>query len=123
MSLSPTALTFARDSSFRGKLANATHHGLSGSPGDGPFMEIWLSIHDERIRGATYQTYGCPTAMACSALACKLLLGRSLDEAGLLSSEDLVLILGGVPEGKEHCPRMTNEAIDRAIHFPIKEHV
>lgn len=36
-------------------LEGATHTGLSGSPGDGPHVQIWLFIDGEVIRKATYE--------------------------------------------------------------------
>jgi nitrogen fixation NifU-like protein len=115
MALSQTALAFAQDARHRGELRGATHFGQSGCPGEGPFLQIWLRVADGRIVEARYHTYGCPTAMACGALACQLLTGRTLEQAALVTSDDLVTILVGVPEGKEHCPRMAQEAIAEAL--------
>ena len=121
MALSATALEYANSAAFCGPLEGATHSGLSGIPGDGPFMRIELKVENGRISRAAYQSYGCPTSRACGALACKLLTGRTLDQAALIAANDLVVILGGVPEGKEHCPKMTAEAIQRAISATQKE--
>jgi len=84
-------------------------------------MRIELIVESGQIKRAAYQTYGCPTSRACGALACRLLTGRSLGQAALIAANDLVVILDGVPEGKEHCPKMTAEAIQRAIEEQNKE--
>ena len=121
MALSQTALEYAQSASYCGPLEGATRRGVSGSPGDGPSMIIELRMESGRIAEARYQTYGCPTARACGALACKLLAGRTLEEAGRIEASDLVVILGGVPEGKSHCPKLTHEAISRAIEGRTEE--
>lgn len=84
-------------------------------------MVIEFLAEDGQLLDARYQTYGCPTARACGALACKLLTGRSVEQAALIAASDLVVILGGVPEGKEHCPKMTYEAIQTALKGRLPE--
>jgi nitrogen fixation NifU-like protein len=41
--------------------------------------------------------------------------GRSVEEALRLEPEDLILILGGLPEGKEECARMAVHALRDAL--------
>jgi len=103
MALSQTALTFAQDAGRRGPLENATHYGVAGSPGDGPFFQLWLIVEDGQIVRATYQTHGCPSSMAVGGGLCRLIQGRVLLKAQTLSKEDLVAFIGPLPEGKEFC--------------------
>lgn len=98
-----------------GPLGGATHHGVAGVPGDGPFVEIWFRIRDELIEDGAYRTYGCPTSIACSSIAVQILTGRSLEKARQLNHEDLVALIGTVPEGKEDCPPRVISAIQEAL--------
>ena len=84
-----------------GPLDSATHRGVAGSPGGGPYMVLELRVEDGVIKQAAFQTYGCPSAIACGSMATLLITGRPVASALKLSAEDLRLALGGLPEGKE----------------------
>lgn len=98
-----------------GQLEMATHYGVAGVPGEGPFVEIWLRIEGDLIVEATYRTFGCPTTIASSSLAVFLAKGRSPDTAKLISPEDLCLLVGQIPEGKEDCPPRVISALRSAL--------
>ena len=99
-----------------GPLETATHHGVAGIPGDGPYMLLWFEVADRRIRTAAYQTYGCPAAVACGSIAAQVLTGRTVDQALSLTARDIDLLLQGLPDGKAHCPLLAIKAIRNAFH-------
>jgi NifU-like protein involved in Fe-S cluster formation len=111
MALSQTALEFARNTHYRGQLPSATHHGVGGSPGDGPYLELWLEIGGDIIKRATYRSHGCPTSMAVGAALCRLVEGRALRRAQTLTASDLAGFLGEVPEGKEFNYQLAEQAV------------
>ena len=98
-----------------GPLDTATHQGVAGVPGDGPYMRLWLEIHEGRIVRAAYQTYGCVAAIASGSITAALLTGLTVDRALLLTAPDILLVLGGLPEGKEHCPQLAVAAMHNAL--------
>ena len=98
-----------------GTLETPTHRGVAGVPGDGPYMILELEVAEGQIRKAAFQTYGCASAIACGCITTLLLTGRTLEQASLLTAEDIVRVLQGLPEGKEHCPQMMVQALNRAL--------
>ncbi len=64
---------------------------------------------------AAYRTYGCPAAVACASLLCELAIGREVERLLTLTPDDLVRLLGGLPEGKEECPRLALQALASAF--------
>jgi nitrogen fixation NifU-like protein len=98
-----------------GPLAGATHHGVAGCPGDGPYAEIWLRVEGAKIESAAYATYGCASAIACGSMTAEIVTGRTIEQARRLNARDIVLLLGGIPEGKEHCASLAAEALQRAL--------
>ena len=98
-----------------GPLEGATHQGTAGAPGDGPYAVIWLRIEGGRIAEAAYRTHGCPAAMASCSMVAELATGKTVDQALGLRPEELMEALGGLPEGKEHCPVLAVEALRNAI--------
>ncbi len=101
---------------FAGTLEGATHEGTAGLPGEGPSLQLWLIVDGEQITQARYATFGCPAAIASGEMLCLLLRGRTRDWAQAVTAEDLTRALGGLPEGKEHCPRLAMEALRQALN-------
>jgi len=100
---------------FEGPLPDATHTGVAGSPGDGPYMEMWFELRDGVIRHAAYRTYGCPAAIACGSMTAQVATGRTIEQVLRLTPRDITLILGGLPKGKEHCPQLCVKALHSAF--------
>ncbi len=58
-----------------GPLSGATHKGVSGIPGEGPYMILWLLVQGGAIVRAAFQTYGCAAAVAAGSITTVLLTG------------------------------------------------
>lgn len=98
-----------------GPLETATHQGVAGIPGEGPYMVLWFEIDKDRIVKAAYQTYGCPAAVASASMTVELVTGRSVAEALHLREPEIIQALEGLPEGKEHCATLSVRALQAAF--------
>jgi len=98
-----------------GPLEGASAVGRFGSEGGGPYLTIWLRVEGNTIVSAAYETYGCPAAIACGSMATELIKGRTLEQARLLEPDDLITVLGGLPEGKGECAQMAIVALRDAL--------
>ena len=78
-------------------------------------------VAGERIEEASYETYGCPAAVACASLTAQIIKGRTISQALALTVDDLVLIVGGLPPGKEYVATLCIEAVQRALSTPGEE--
>jgi len=114
VALSQTALALAQDIRFRGPLDGATHCGVAGSPGDGPYFQLWLIVAGGLIARATYDTHGCPSSMAVGGGLCRLIERRELARAQSLTRDDLIAFVGPLPEGREFCYDLAVEALHGA---------
>ena len=106
-----------------GPLEGATHTGTAGTPGEGPYVVLWLRIEGERILAAAYKTFGCPAAIASASMLAQCVEGLCLKEASRLDEVALTAALGGLPEGKDHCPRLAIEAFQGAIALLVVSQV
>jgi NifU-like protein involved in Fe-S cluster formation len=102
-----------------GEMANADAVGTVGSPDCGDMLRMWIKFKDEDgrrvIDRATFQTFGCETAIAVASVATELISGKTADEALNLSGADLSAPLGPLPPMKIHCAQLVEGALRSAL--------
>jgi nitrogen fixation NifU-like protein len=113
--LSALAAEHVRNAGNCGPLEGATSVGRYGSEGGGPYMTLWIDVQSGRIARAAYKSNGCPAAMACGSMTCEIVRGRTVEEALRLERDDLIVILGGLPEGKGECAAHAIFALQDAL--------
>ena len=99
-----------------GPLAGATHQGTAGVPGEGPYVVLWFQVEQEVIGKVAYKTFGCPAAIASASIMAELVEGKSIAQALMIRETDIVSALCGLPEGKEHCPKLAVRALKAAFN-------
>ncbi|MEA3329981.1 MAG: iron-sulfur cluster assembly scaffold protein [Nanoarchaeota archaeon] len=101
---------------FVGELKNPDAVGEVGNPRCGDVMRIYLKIENGKIKDVKFKTYGCIMAIVASDAMCELALGKTLEEAGKISSYDIISKMGGkVPTIKVHCSVLGMQALKKAI--------
>jgi nitrogen fixation NifU-like protein len=86
----------------------------------GDTMEMYLRLDgkatdEERIKEITFMTDGCGTTLACGSMLTSIVQGMSLEEAGQIEPEDLLAVLGGLPQENAHCARLAVTTLREAI--------
>lgn len=103
----------------QGELADADAVGTVGSPECGDMMRMWLKFSEKDgkkvIDRASFQAFGCQTAIAVATMATRMLKGRSVEEAAQLSAQDLGGDLGPLPPMKIHCGQLVEGALRNAL--------
>ena len=103
----------------QGELENADAVGTVGSPECGDMLRMWLKFTEKDgkrvIDRASFQAFGCQTAIAVASMATELLRGKTADEARLLSAQDLTGDLGPLPPMKIHCGQLVEGALRNAL--------
>lgn len=94
-----------------------------GDPGCGDEMRLWISVRDGRIAQIAFKSYGCPGAISTSSILTVLAEGKTVEEAGLISDDDVVTALGGIPENKKHCSLLGVQALQAALKDYIRRAV
>jgi NifU-like protein involved in Fe-S cluster formation len=102
-----------------GEMENADAIGTVGSADCGDMLRMWVKFKEEDgrkvIDRATFQTFGCQTAIAVASIATEMLAGKTVDEAMAMSGEDLAAPLGPLPPVKIHCAQLVEGALRSAL--------
>jgi len=102
-----------------GEMADADAVGTVGSPVCGDMVRMWLKYKEQDgrkvIDRASFQSFGCQTAIAVASLATELIRGKTKEEALQMSAEDLSAPLGPLPPMKIHCGQMVEGALKAAL--------
>lgn len=110
--------TLARPAN-QGELADADAVGTVGSPDCGDMMRIWLKFTEKDgrkvIDRASFQAFGCQTAIAVASMATELLRGKTPEEASVMSATELSGDLGALPPMKIHCGQLVEGALRNAL--------
>lgn len=75
-------------------------------------IKIYISVKDDKITDAQFQTYGGVVALACSSVATTLMIGKTIKDAIKITVNNILDILGEVPENKMYVV----QAVVNAIH-------
>jgi len=106
-----------------GEMDNADAIGTVGSPDCGDMLRMWVKFKEENgrkvIDRATFQTFGCQTAIAVASVATEMLAGKTVDEAMSMSGQELAAPLGPLPPVKIHCAQLVEGALRSALEGQI----
>lgn len=102
-----------------GELQDADAVGTTGDSECGEMLRMWIKYRQENgkkvIDRATFQSFGCETAIAVASLATELIKGKTPEEALALKSEELAGELGPLPPMKIHCAQLVEGALRSAL--------
>src|SRR5438093_11469378 len=102
-----------------GEMENADSVGRGGSADCGDMLRMWVKFKDQDgkkvIDRATFQTFGCETAIAVASVATELIAGKTVDQALAMSGQDLSASLGPLPPMKIHCAQLVEGALRSAL--------
>src|SRR5439155_1360317 len=102
-----------------GEMEGADAVGTVGSADCGDMLRMWVKFKEQDgkkvIDRATFQTFGCETAIAVASVATELIAGKTVDEALAMSGSDLSAPLGALPPMKIHCAQLVEGALRSAL--------
>ena len=103
-----------------GEMAGADAIGTAGSSDCGDMLRMWIKFRNTEdgrrvIDKATFQSFGCQTAIAVASMATELIKGKTPSEALAMSNEDLSAPLGALPPMKIHCAQLVEGALKNAL--------
>ncbi|MFL6513703.1 MAG: iron-sulfur cluster assembly scaffold protein [Chthoniobacterales bacterium] len=108
-----------------GEMADADAVGTVGSPDCGDMLRMWIKFREENgrkvIDRASFQSFGCQTAIAVASVATEMLKGKTAAEASGMSGQELSAPLGPLPPVKIHCAQLVEGALRNALGVESSE--
>lgn len=102
-----------------GEMQGADSIGTVGNADCGDMLRVWVKYKEENgrkvIDKASFQSFGCETAIAAASLAMELIRGKTPEEAMSLSGQELAADLGPLPPTKVHCTSLVEGALRSAL--------
>jgi nitrogen fixation protein NifU and related proteins len=110
-----------------GEMAGADSIGTVGNADCGEMLRLWVKFKQQDgkkvIDRATFQSFGCETAIAVASLATELIRGKTAEEALALKTEELAGELGPLPPMKIHCAQLVEGALRSALEPENKKEI
>lgn len=81
----------------------------------GDTMEFWISVANGSVEDARYTSDGCFHSHKCGSTAALLAVGKTLDQAGMISPDDILEEANDVRAESSHCALLAANTLKAAI--------
>jgi nitrogen fixation NifU-like protein len=78
-------------------------------------IRLTVRVEGDRVADAKVRAQGCPPTLASASVLTELIIGRSIQQACLLSRNDVAKALGRLPAAKMHCAVLAIDALRAAL--------
>ena len=85
------------------------------NPVCGDVIRLSLKLDAGRIAEIKFKAKGCVPAMACGSALTQMVLGKTAEDARMLTREDLVRAVGGLPQASSHAAQLALDALSAAL--------
>jgi nitrogen fixation NifU-like protein len=85
------------------------------NPACGDVLKLTLRIEKGRIAEVRFLAKGCVPAIACGSALTELVQGRTVEDACVLKREELVEVLGGLPDASSHASYLAIDTLAKAL--------
>jgi len=111
---SETVIEYAYDPRNVGEISDADGVGkITGTCGD--TLQIQIRVENGRIIESRFVTDGCGTSIACGSMLTEIVKDKTIEEALMITSGDLLRSLDRLPEEYVHCSVLAVDTLHAAI--------
>jgi nitrogen fixation NifU-like protein len=112
---SPQLLDYFQNPRNVGDIPDADGAAQLENPACGDILKLTLKLTGEKIVDIRFKARGCVPAMACGSALTTLIKGKTLGQARDFKREDLVEVLGGLPEASAHASHLAMDTLSAAL--------
>lgn len=85
------------------------------NPVCGDVLRLSLKFDADRIFQIRFKAKGCVPTVACASALTELVQGKTLDEARVFDRDQLIAILGGLPQASTHAAQLSLDALSAVL--------
>jgi len=104
-----------------GDLARADARVRAENPACGDILELSIKVMGGRISDVRFLAKGCVPAMACGSLITEMIGGKTIQEARVISKEDVVKEIGGLPSASGHAAQLAVDALRAVLEKTVRD--
>lgn len=108
---SPQVLDHFQNPRNPGEVADPHASAQIENPACGDVLKLTLRVAAGRIEDIRFLAQGCVSAMACASLLTERVKGKTVAEAGQLRREELVRLIGGLPQASTHASHLAIDTL------------
>ena len=103
------------NASHFGSIQDADYVGEAGNKLCGDVITFYAKEADGVLKDVKFENVGCMYSFACAEQVAEDSVGRTIEEARRITSDDVSKSLGGLIDSKEHCASMAVAALRNAL--------
>lgn len=82
----------------------------------GEIVKIYISVENEKVVDAQFQTFGSPALISATCVATNMMIGKTLDQCTLITSAQILEGLGGeLPDNKRYVCPLVESVVKNAV--------
>ena len=98
-----------------GDIADADATAELENPACGDVLRLSLKVSAGRVIAARFKAKGCVAAIACGSALTDLVVGKTLSEARKLRRDDVIAVVGSLPQASTHAAQLALDALAGAL--------
>ena len=112
---SPQVLDHFEHPRNSGQVENATATVRVENPACGDVLELSAAIKAGKFAEIRFRAKGCVPSIACASALTELVGGKTVQEAKRLTREDVLRVLGSLPEASQHAGYLAIDALRELV--------
>jgi len=85
------------------------------NPVCGDVIRLGLKLRDGHIADVGFKAKGCVPSMACGSALTELVRGKTVEEASKIHSDDIIVIVGSLPQASSHAAQLAIDVLHAAL--------
>lgn len=98
-----------------GRIEDADATGQGFNPACGDEVTLYLKFDGDTVADAKMEIIGCGAITASMSSLTDLVQGKSIEELGEISAEEIAASIGGLPGHKRHCAQLSQRVLKSAL--------
>ena len=99
-----------------GGLQGANGVGKAETSNSSDIIKLYIKVNEDGVvTESKFKTFGCVASMVCSSVITEIVVDKTIEELTELAENDILDVIGEMPEEKTYAVSLTLEALNNAL--------